>query len=290
MKNTLIDHQEEEEFLGLLLEGVKGSLAEERRSRQPRNFNLNLKKIRSLNQKFKVTVQETILKPSLLEKKLAEIAADNPTFPLEFKIRGWNRILGKDQYRKIKNMLLTLEFKEIPNWLKFLIQEPLLKLVPRRAEPGIQAELVFLVKILSLPETQKFQVLEKLYSQNNLKQQIEAGTKLFCSLSWQIFSDQRVKTPERKRGYTDKGSTSLKSERERKKCLMEQNQELEILRKKILKKQMLLFERNLDQLLQLDESTTRRERLELIKNQNDQLEQINSTTSIFERNEDENEE
>jgi len=213
--------------------------------------------------------------PVLLENKLAETSALFPQLQIEMKLKGLGKILGTNQYKKVKNMLLYLHFAEIPEWMKFIIGENLERLIPKLGKPGIEAELQFIGTILKLERSQADLILKKLYSDHNLKEMIETGFKLFKLLSFSFFPDSPVLITKRKRGYSDKGSTSSESDKRRKISMNEINREVEEIKQRVLKKQLQIFEKNLDRILEIENSDfSRNEIKKIVKNQNVEIQNI----------------
>lgn len=271
----------DDEHLEGFLDYVKGSLSSERRSNRPKNPNIQLKKIRRLSKKFRLKVSDALISPQNLIDRMAEKAALFPTFELaDFKIKNIGKIQGKDQYRKILNILLAIYFSNDEEWLKVLLSAPFLKLVPNLPKPGIQCELAFVSKILVNHErSQRNELIEKLYSKQNLRKKIETGIFWLSRLDIYIefFDVNYVKVSQRKRGYNDKGSRNPDHIRERMKSMKEIQTELEERRLRILAKQMEIFERNLDKLLEIDTSQSRKEAKEVIRQQNQEVQEIYST-------------
>lgn len=265
------------EYQGLLLEGIQGSLIEERRSNSPKSYHQLTKKLSGLNRKYNLQVSEILTDPSSLNLRLAEIATLYPNYQVDLKLKGIGKIMGKNQYNKVKNMIIYLSLAEIPEYLKFIIESSLLKLVPKGPGEGIKAELQFLSLISQMEKSQRLEILNKIYSDTNLKSQRDAGYLLLCKNFYlQFFDSSLVKVPQRKRGYNDKGSTSLEHEKERKKSMAEIERLIEDQRQRILLKQMELFERNLDRILAVNTVDSRKEVKEIIRNQNEELSKINN--------------
>lgn len=262
------------QYLGNLLEGIEGSLIEERQKSHSKNYIKLTKQYNELNRKYSIQFSEIDKNPNSIETKLAEISALHPNLNVELRLGGIGRILGKDQYKKIKNILLYIEYSDLSGYLKLILNECFVKLIPSGLTKGIAAELQFLGQILMYPDEQKRNLLSKIYSKNNLKSQIETGKFLVnLNLFFQFFPSGRVEVPKTKRGYNDKGSMSLESERERKIAMTEIEEEIDLKRQKIILKQLELFERNLDKLLEIETSDSSRKTIKnIIKNQNETLE------------------
>lgn len=263
---------DEYEFLGCLLEGVQGSLSEERSKSRPKNYIRLVKKLRSLNLRYRLPVRSLLDDPSILEKRMAEIAAYNPKVQVNLRITGIGKIQGKNQYKKIKNILLFIETSKLSPWMKLLLEEPFLKLVPTEPVTGVRAELKFLCNIFQLDEVTKRATLEKLYSEHNLEAMCRNGKDLLGQIFYVEFFDTRnPRIAQRRRGYNDKGSTIPDSEKERRNSMKTIAEEIEERRQRILLKQMEIFERNLDKILEISDTDSRGEAKRIIQNLNNEL-------------------
>lgn len=181
---------------------------------------------------------------------------------MDFSIKGIGNIQGKGQTKFILNGILTiLSDDQIQEWCKEILIEPLLKLVPKIQRTKTELELGFISTISKLPIQQRDSVISTLYSENNLKQKRESflgrfGNKLFLN----FFITNDIKIPKRPSGYTDKGFYEVdRSKKRRMNEMIEQEKELEVRRMSILTKQLELFERNLDLILEIDPSKPRAE-------------------------------
>lgn len=263
---------EDYEYLGLLLEGVEGSLSEERASRRPKNYNRIVRELRSLARSTSLRYSDVRQNPDLIQIRMAKIAASIPKYNgVDFRVTGVEKILGKNQYKKIKNMLLYVMILD-DDWLKFLLQEYLLKFVPSGPQIGIRAELQFLAKIAILPVEERRTILSRIYSLHNLEKQIETGLDLMERfISFQFIDTKSVKQRQRPRGYEDKGNYRPISEKRRKQSMKEISQEIERTREAILLKQMKIFEETLDKILKIQDCSNRRIVKQIIQNQEESL-------------------
>lgn len=263
------------QYLGLLLEGIEGSLSEERQQSRGKNYNRINNSLFHLNKKYNLSVTDIQLFPDLIQSRLAEIAALFPTYTVDFRLCGIGKIQGKGQYNKLKNILIFLATSDIPEWLKIYFEEPILRLIPKQIEEGIISELQFLSQIFVMEKSQRIDILNKIYSSNNLRSQEEAGLKLlYKHFFFSFFPSGNVKETQRKRGYSDKGSTSLRSEKERRKCMTEIESTFEERKQRIKLKQLEIFERNLDKILEISSLDSRKEVKNIIRNQNEQINKI----------------
>lgn len=271
--------REDEEYLGALLYKIKGSLSEERRNSKPKNFNRSLRKLRVLQKQYRIQFFQIVSNPSLLEIRMAEIAALDPTsIQVDFRIKGIGKILGKNQYRRIKQVLIFLILTDLPEWIKFYLECEFLKLVPKNIEQGIQAELRFFAMIVQMERTQRIDILNKMYPSHSLKEMEQAGAAFLCkNIYFDFFDTTIVKCTERKRGYSDKGSTIPESEKKRRKSMREIEKEIELVKQEILLKQMKMFEKNLDRILELDSSKDKKEIQEILDTQNQKLYEKHNT-------------
>lgn len=271
------DNGADDTHLPGFLDSIKGSLSSERRESRPKNPNIQLKKLRRLNDQFRLRVSDIFQNPQLITDRMASKAALYPNFAsTDFKIRGIQNLQGKGQYRKILNILLAI-YSLDDEWIKFYLAEPFLRLIPREPKPGIQSELHFIIKILvTMDSIQRQDLLSKIYSKHNLKQKIENGKFWIERLNFTIefFDTTYVKIAQRKRGYNDKGSSNPIHTKRRNRCMTEIQEEIEIRRQRILAKQMEIFERNLDRLLELESSDTRKEAKKIIRNQNLEVQEL----------------
>lgn len=249
------------------MESIPNLGPEERREQmRPKNYKKLLKKLRVLDRKFRLNLSSIAICPTLLENKLAELAALNPSSN-RFKILGIGSILGKGQYEKLRCILLWIEYSFESEWLRFLILEPFQRLIPRNStNPGIQSELKFLDMILSMEISQRRDLIEKIYSDHNLKSMIERGRNLVKHFEISLLETNPVAISQRKRGYNDKGSTSLRSEKERKRSMNEMNKRIEEIKREILERQLLIYKQNLDRILEVQNSESRHQIKEIVSN------------------------
>lgn len=258
------------------LDYIPNLSSEEKRTKMtPKNYRKVLKESRRLNREYSYSLHFIISSPDLFNEKLAELAACVPTSG-EFKVKGIQYLLGKGQYTKIRSVLLFLEFSLDEEWLRFLLMEPFLRLIPSKStSPGIQAELKFLGMILQMNKIQRRELLLKIFSSHNLEKMIEKGKELTSRMTISLFETAPVAQLSRKRGYNDKGSTSLTPNKERRRIMNEGERSFSEIKEDILRKQLLLFERNLDRLLQISESEDRQQIKRIISDQEEDLEILN---------------
>lgn len=266
-------HLETDEYEGLLLLGVKGSLAQERLKSSPKDHNRLLRKLRLIEKKTRIQFFELLKEPpGFLEKRMAYNAALFPETSIQMKLKGKSSILGKNQYKKIKNIILFIDYR-FSGWLRFILLEEFFSLIPKGPAEGIKAELQFLRLILELPEEQKKELLEKIYSEHNLEKQRKTGEFYLSSPKFYLsfFDITLIPQKVRRRGYNDKGKGTPLHEKERRKAMRSIEEELDLTRKRILRKQMELFEQNLDKLLAIGPETDRSVIKQIIQSQNEEL-------------------
>lgn len=287
----VFDNGADDEHLDGFLDYIKGSLSEERRNSLPKNPNAyrNSKRFKEYRKFLKNQKNEGILllsdvlaQPSLLTERIALETALFPNVALtDFRVKGIHKIQGKGQYRQILNILLAI-YSIDDEWLKFVIGEPFLKLVPKIPKSGIQSELAFVAKVLALEPSQRTEVLSKIYSKHNLSEKIATGFFYIrkYSLNIQTMETSTVRMSQRKRGYNDKGSSNPIHVKRRMQCMTEIEKDLELIRARILKKQMELFERNLDKLLEIQTCNNRKDIKEIIRNQNREIKEIHDSNGL----------
>jgi hypothetical protein len=103
-------------------------------------------------------------------------------------------------------------------------------------------------------EEQLKYLLEAVLLPYTLNQLREEGIRLLSHIQLGFFDPRPIVLGVRKRGYTDKGNLLEAEERERREALVSQEVELATLRDRILMKQMAIFERHLDTILEASQT------------------------------------
>lgn len=247
------DRDSVEELGPYWLETVQGSLSAERSKSKPQTFKVQIKKARVVNRLFgRVLLKDFVKSPESHYERISDITALYPDVNLDFRIKNFEKIvLGRDQNRKLRALIFFVTFKIKEPWIKMFLWEKIDKLIS--AEDLTSRRKIELFRLKSfhscLSEQQFAQLLENIYQGSTIKDFCSYGELFFDRLYLTIANDSLVRIQERQRGYNDKGSTRSISEKERRKSMKEIAAENEILRQRILNKQMKLFEANLGQLL-----------------------------------------
>lgn len=202
-------------YLGLLLEGVQGSLAEERRiDRNPAKQAKILKKLQGLDRKFSLPFD---VHQEAFYNALTEITASYPNLPAvgHLRIGGLSKLSGKGEAKKYYQILIYLAYKsesEILFVYETFIELLYKKTVSEKSE-GYWLKCKELIQFIGKPEIAQM-YLERVYNKK------KSGTRLndfrkngknFCSkLTWHFIDTRPVKAKQRKRGYDDHGFLSAK--------------------------------------------------------------------------------
>lgn len=193
--------------------GVKGSLASERRSRPARNFNKDLKILRSLEKQSRFYLS---MEPENFNIKLSDVATSYPHLPGvgDMKLRGLHKLEGKGQARKWIQLLIYLADWEDQY---FFIHHTILERITSRLFnshkelEGSWLELRDLVSVYGKREV-RLAYLNSRYSlaiHNSMKSQ---GAKLAKTLFFSFVDTKVIKPTQRKSGYDDHGHLKLQHE------------------------------------------------------------------------------
>lgn len=193
--------------------GVKGSLASERRSRPAKNFNKDLKILRSLEKQSRFYLS---MEPEIFNIKLSEVTTSYPHLPGvgDMKLRGLNKLEGKGQARKWIQLLIHLaDWDDEYFYIQHQILERIISKLYNSSKEleGSWLELRDLVSCYGKKEV-RLSYLNERYSLAILNSMKSQGRKLAKSLFFS-FVDTRVIIPtQRKSGYDDHGHLKLQHE------------------------------------------------------------------------------
>jgi len=198
--------------------------------------------------------------------KVAVKTAAAPDLQIDIRLRGLEKnILGKGQYRKIKYVLIALAtqtFGSLTGYIHLLVLEKLDALV--RNIPSTAGDSYWeareLCSLWAMLTNEQFkEVIESIYQPSTIKDWKTMGLQILKQTKISFYNSSPVRIPTRKRGYADKGSTTDRANMERRLALMEQRQEIQAARERILVKQLLAFEQNLDRIISMTSSDISKE-------------------------------
>lgn len=243
------------------LEGVQGSLAEERRksnSRKAEIYNSKVKAARSYNRANPLKLRDYLNNPELLNIKLSALWSLYPSLEIRFSLDVSN--LCRRSSKLLRNFLIYFyKCKKIfPQWIQFEIELEFDRLLEGEDHCPISPQLLQELKairhiFLVLEETEANIILENLYSEENLKHWVAVGKSLVDNYQGLIqIPYARLKPKVRRRGYRESHANKRKSRDQRLEVAMSQeSRSIEEIKASILKKQALLFEKRLDEYLRL---------------------------------------
>ena len=279
------------------LENIEGSLSHERQKSKPRSFRAYNRKIRSLNRKFSFSLRQLQETPDLLNIRLAEYAAESSSTKyrlnetMNLRISNFEKILlGKKQFRKMQNLLWYLIFTEVDSYIEFLLLEKIEKLLKNiNFENNSWYETYELFQLNNLmSKTQLQEFLKDIFFESTVKDRIQAGKHLFDNLYLKFFDEAYVKLKIRRRGYSDKGTSTPEHEKERRTCMKSIEEENYEIKQRILNKQLKIFEANLDRIMEIESIPNKREKQKVFSEHRELTkEKLKETTNIQEDQKDE---
>lgn len=236
-----------------------GTTVEERLRIHPKSYRLDIRKAKQFNLRHRIDLLTAIHNPECLIKTLSEITTMVPNIPLDIKIRGlFSQFEGKGNSKKIRYLVFALLF--IPKgWLpKIYIEERLSKILKSkylRSKALWETRMLFELS-KCLDQDQLINLIRKMYQPSNIKDWVKLGEEILKKSFFSYFDESQIINKQRKRGYTDHGSISSEKLRTERKVLSSmENRTNEEIKESILKNQLLLFERNLKQILELGSQT-----------------------------------
>lgn len=238
------------------LEGTQGSLSAER----ARDFSVQRirkleKEYRRLNDRYRISIPEILQNPQLLNIKLSEFGSAHPDVLLNIKIKGLAKVFeGKGRFSRMTSVFIYLTTQEIPEWLfEYLFSETFNRLarLKKFGNPRFNEYLRIYEFYRMLTREQYQEVIKQIYYSSSIVEMRRNAKRYLSSLTLDFCSTSSLKIKIRRRGYAHSAKQSTQSEKERMKSMKEIEFENEQLRQRILNKQLKLFEKNLDTLLQI---------------------------------------
>ena len=195
------------------LRGVRGSLASERKNSRPKNFNKDLKLLKSLESQSRFYLS---MEPEKFNIKLSEVTTSYPNLPGigEVKIRGLHKLEGKGQARKWINLLIYLadwedEFFYIHH---YLLERIVSKLYNSTKDlEGTWLELRDLVSVYGKKEVRLSYISDR-YSKAILNPMRKQGAQIAKTLYFSFVDTRVIQPSKRKCGYDDHGHLKLQHE------------------------------------------------------------------------------
>lgn len=242
------------------LEGIQGSLAEERRlsnSKKEILYNCQVRNARR-TQAARLKALDYLSNPDSLDIKLSELWARYPSLEVyfEFSIQK----IVKTNMRLLRSFVLFyyLNPELFPGYIKFLVEEELDFLLSTESftkNQKIINEILAIRKIFLLNDKEtSFCLLRNIYREENLDRWCTTAKKLLSSYQVIYIPKSRTKEKIRRRGYRESHSNKHKSKDQRGEVSMSREaQQLEETKRRIREKQALLFERRLDAFLALED-------------------------------------
>lgn len=259
------------------LEKVQGSLAEERRKPSPNKdlaYNKQVSKARRTSRQDPLSLKDFLVQPEKLNIKLSLLWSLYPSLQIFVDLDVQK--ITKRSSRHLRSFMIYFYHhnQDFPSWVKWLIEENFDKIL--RGEdcscisPRILMELKAIRYIfLVLGSTEGFLQLTQIYSKKNLDHWEEVAEELISSYTNLInIPVRRVRQKVWKRGYKESHSNKHKSKDQRGEVAMStEGRSIEEIKQSILKKQAILFERRLDEFLQLsNEELSQTEKKEIFRN------------------------
>lgn len=256
-----------------------GIIAEERHKLGPRNYNKIIQEAKKLNRKHRLDLLTAINQPDLLIVTLSEFTTVAPNITTDLQIRNlFNQFEGKGNSKKLRYLVIYLSLLE-KSWLvTTLIEERLERILNSkflRSKTLWETKMLYdLRKCLSLDQYRT--LLSKIYQPSTIKDWQTLGSKILERAFLSYFDEKPIIATQRKRGYTDHGSTPSEKQRTERKILMStENRTNAQIKEDILRKQLLLFEQNLDEILELNSLTPTTSNDYLTKRFQETIEQTN---------------
>lgn len=237
---------EEETFYHPITTYIQGSLAEERRKSSGRfgKDKKEFKLVKSLNQKFKLSLYEVLVtknseelpgreltpEKTLIEERLSHLGARYPSVPgLGIYVKGLKNLEGKGQGKKIFDLLFWIsEQNELDSYWKYILLSPIGKLLLNLNTEGkwIQnSTMVFLC--LGMNSFANEIGRDILQNKSAISDSLKRGKTLAKSLSIQFYSNTLpYKSKVRRRGYSRSSPVRPGSS---KKAILEANSSTEYL-------------------------------------------------------------
>lgn len=276
----------------VFLETTLGSLSEERRTSRTRNYKKLNKLIGKTYRRFgsKLQMSNLISQPESFNIKLSELVAWCPSHQLSCELR-WNiQTKVRSNTRLLRSLLVFCINSEIDfteNYYLWTFFEELKAYCAtfQEREGQVSKEIFSIYRLLiglqDLSLCKDF--LGKVYSESNIRVWSKTGENLFLGLSFFHISYINVKEKVRRRGYHETHSNKNKSKDQRGEVQMSQeSRDLEQIKESIKIKQALVFEKQLDLILQsydqdIEPEVLRQRWIELTK-QKTEIVKVNTLT------------
>lgn len=258
------------------LDGVQGSLSEERRNSTSRKvvlYNSQVKKARSFNRSKPLTLRDLLNNLRALDLKLSELWSLYPSLEIRFSINVSN--LTKRSSKLLRCFLIYFysHNSEFPKYINYEIELEFERILESEERNPISPQILQELRAiryfyLTLGSPEADVLLEQLYSKENLERWIELGSKLVDGYRDLIQIPYiRLKPKVQRRGYRESHSNKRKSRDQRLEVAMSTEvRTIEEIKASILKKQALLFEKRLDSYLAMtDQDIPLSERREIFR-------------------------
>lgn len=261
-KQWEIKSKDAKDFGPSWLQGVQGSLAEERQQSQIKKveaYNDLVRKARKFDYLTgQLFANKYITNPGLLDIKLSDLWVRYPSLTISFEFNVQK--LTQSNTRLLRGFVIWFYHQEnLSEYIKYEIESQLDRLLLEDEYPKNQKilkEILIIRKLFILLEKDlALHILYSLYKEDNLKRWIRTTESLLRGYKVVKVQYVTVKEKVRRRGHRSSQSNKHKSKDQRGEVIMSNEaRELEEIKQRIKKKQAILFERRLDAFLAMEDS------------------------------------
>lgn len=245
------------------LEGIQGSLAEERRKSKPNGehaYNSKVKSAWRLLKKSQQPLGKFFISPDIYNIQLSELWSLYPDLTVSLQVDLTKIVRRKSSL--LRNFLIYYYTHpdKFHSWIKMEIEEEIDRCLRQedtfRISPRLLQEMKAIRKIfLVLGKDEGLFLLHQIYSEENLRRWIASIEGIFAENYLPFYIPQSHTAEKvRRRGYKESHPNKRKSKNQEGEINMSSDaRTLEEIRESILKKQAILFEKRLDEFLRLED-------------------------------------
>lgn len=256
------ESEDAKDFGPYWLDGVQGSLAEERRqskSDKTKFYNTQVSKARRELRRLRLDLRSLLSDPESWNIKLSQLWSRYPSLEISYVLDV--SVISKRKSKLLRCFLIYYysNIESFPKFIQWEVEQSLDKIFEGEDAPPISpqllSELKLIRRIFLLLGPLGIEVLNNIYSQDNLDHWIGVGKSLVDNYYGLVrIPYARVRRKVYKRGYRESHCNKHKSKDQRGEVMMsEEARTLDQIKQDILRKQALLFERRLDEFLSLSD-------------------------------------